>query len=292
MLALFALVLALVGAPREARAWVEAHVEQDDARVTLEPDGSAHVEHTITLKIAGGPLRTLDLRGVDDDAAPDAEAVVMAEKEGHGAKVAGPAAVELMPPDKLDPAKADAPVVGRTLRLRFAERGLSRGLYKLRVRYATSFAARIERTGRSARVRFRGLAWADDGLDNARVTFDLPSAPNPPRGDDGARPVDAPIGPPTGAVGQDGAGHGDVSLVLTSLKRGAGRDEIELLRPYVPRGESVTWAIEADALAFAALTAPPKPAPKSLRARVAERFGDAAQRGAGLAIAGALFSVF
>ena len=67
--ALPALAFALsTAAARPALAWVDAHVEGDDVRVTLDRGGEARVEHKITLKIAGGPLRSLDIRGVDADA--------------------------------------------------------------------------------------------------------------------------------------------------------------------------------------------------------------------------------
>src|SRR4051812_11326703 len=67
----FASLLLILGMSTPALSWVDVHVEADDAKVALDASGTARIEHKIRLKIAGGPLRSMDLRGVDKDAAPD-----------------------------------------------------------------------------------------------------------------------------------------------------------------------------------------------------------------------------
>ena len=100
--ALFALALACLVtlcAPRSARAWVDVNVEGDDVRLTVAPSGMVRVEHRITLKIAGGPLRAIDLRGVDRDAVPEADGYVVPQREAQANSLlsAIPIATELMP---------------------------------------------------------------------------------------------------------------------------------------------------------------------------------------------------
>src|SRR5215212_5192167 len=104
--ALLAVVLILLGA-RPAMAWVDVHVEGDDVRLSLDSSGRARVEHRITLKITGGPMRSL----------------------------------ELVPPGTPKEADASAPV--SVLRVRFqSNRGIGRGVYVLLVRYGTSLSDR------------------------------------------------------------------------------------------------------------------------------------------------------
>ncbi len=274
----FVFAIALAALPRAAFAWVEAHVEADDVHVALERGGKAKVEHKITLRVAGGPLRSLDVHGVDADAAPDPDGFVVPQKEALSGSIASavPVSVELAPPAAKP--RADGSPVPPALKIRFGDRGLARGVYVLRVRYATDLAARIDRSGRIATITWTGAEW-DDGIDTARALFDLPSAPDAPRGperesDDAAR--DAPSTP----------------LVLSSVRRGPMRDEIELVRPYAPKGEAVAWTFRADALAFAPAATPAPPKPKAALATLADHFGAPAQRAALIALAASLFVAF
>ena len=256
--ALFALALAclvFLSAPRPARAWVDVNVEGDDVRLTIAPSGQVRVEHRITLKIAGGPLRSIDLRGVDRDAVPDADGYVVPQREAQQSSLASaiPIATELMAPaNKLED---DGTPALSVLKIRFQnDKGLGRGVYVILVRYTSSLASRITLDGAMARVSWRGPVW-DDGLDSARVTFDFPAAPNEPRLDDGP--------PVLGDVAPTAAGNAAAPITLSTLRRSVTRDAIELMRPYAPKGERITWAVRADARALrgalpdASRTAPP-----------------------------------
>jgi hypothetical protein len=221
--------LALVSLPGTASAWVETHVVADDVRVTLLRDAPARVEHRITLRIAGGPLRSIDLRGVDGDAEPEPDAYVVTEHDASIKSLASAREVtaELLPPDN-KPTKDGGPAP-TVLRLRLGEKGIGRGTYVVQIRYKTRLVERgfVTRDSSSLHVRWQGPVW-EDGFDSARVTFDLPGAPTPPRAEDrGAPGVEAP-------------------LVLSTVRRRADHDEIELLRPYVPIGEAITWSFVAD----------------------------------------------
>lgn len=246
--ALFALVfLSTVASP--ALAWVEAHVAGDDVRLLLDRTGSARVEHRITLKVSGGPLRTFEIRGVDGDAAPDPDGYVVPLREAMGNSLASatPVMSELLPSDSR--VREDGRPTPPTLRVRFdEEKGLKRGVYMLLIRYKTNLAGRglISLDGSMGRVEWRGPIW-DDGFDSARTTFELPSGPTPPRADDtAADPHDDSAPAP--------------SMFLSTVRRGTERDEIELLRTYAAKGESITWAIRVDARALK--TAPPPAPPK------------------------------
>jgi hypothetical protein len=247
-------VALLILVARPALAWVDVNVEADDVRISLDRNGDARVEHRISLRIAGGPLRSIDLRGVDADAAPEPEGYVVPQKEAARGSLASALGVsaERLPPDlKPRPDGSAAPTV---LRVRFDnDRGLGRGVYVLLVRYTTRLGGRITPAGALARVVWRGPVF-DDGFDSARVTFELPAAPNEPRAD--------------GAEPSDGLGGGKSPLVLSTLRRGTARDQLELLRPYAPKGEAITWAIRVDprALPQAAPAAPV--ADKGVRDRI------------------------
>src|SRR6478735_6083668 len=153
---LVACCVLLVGA-RPSYAWVDVNVEGDDVRLIVEPSGLSRVEHRITLKIAGGPLRSIEIRGVDGDAVPDVDGYVVPQREALQSSLASaiPIATELMPPGN-KPERDGSPALS-ALRIRFQnDRGLGRGVYVILVRYATSLASRISPDGAMARVAWRG----------------------------------------------------------------------------------------------------------------------------------------
>jgi hypothetical protein len=124
-------------------------------------------------------------------------------------------------------------------------RGLKRGDYRFEVVYETSLAPRIVRDGAFDRVRF-ALPPLREGVDSARLVLDFPSAPTEPRADTG-----------------DDAD-------LSTLRRNADHDELEIVRPHVAKGEAATFFARVDPKALSALpgapppvaTAAPPPAPK------------------------------
>ncbi len=260
-----AAAFSLFAVPSTANAWVESHVVSDDVRITLSRDAPAKVEHRITVRIAGGPLRTLDIRGVDGDAEPESEAFVVTERDAATKSLASAREVtaELIPPDN-KPSKDGSPQP-TILRLRLGEKGIGRGTYVVQVRYKTRLAERgfIKHDGTIAQVRWKGPVW-EDGFDSARVTFDLPSAPAAPRTEERA----------TGSDGDDGA----APLVLSTVRRKGERDEIELLRPYVPVGEAITWTVVADGRAFDRNAGPPNSPANAKIISISQVTGDAANR--------------
>lgn len=227
--------------PRSALAWVDARVAGDDVRVDIAKDGSARVEHKITLRISGGPLRALDLRGVDADAVPETDGYVVPGKDAASGSLAQaePVNIEMLPPSNRT--QDDGTKDPSIMRVRFdADKGLSRGVFVVFVRYRTELFRRglVHRDGSMAQLRWTGLSW-NDGFDSARATFILPSGPTEPRPDE-APPAD----------NADNAVATVQPSTLSTLRRGTGRDELELLRPYAPKGEAVTWHVRFDARAL------------------------------------------
>ncbi|MBK8258483.1 MAG: hypothetical protein IPK82_38215 [Polyangiaceae bacterium] len=237
------LAFALVAWPRSASAWVETHVVGDDVRVLFEKDAPARVEHRITVRVAGGPLRVLDLRGVDGDAEPESDAYLVTERDAAAKSLTSAQEItaELLPPDNKP--TQDGSKAPSVLRLRLGEKGIGRGTYVVQVRYRTRLVERgfVTFDGTVARIRWNGLAW-EDGFDSAKVIFDLPAGPAAPRVEDRAA-----------------AGAPDAPLILSTVRRKGDRDEIELLKPYVSVGEAPEWKIIADGRAFGKGTASNKP---------------------------------
>ena len=277
-LALFAALL--LAWARPALAWVDLTIEGDDARVTLQPNGAARVEHRITLKIAGGPLRALDLRGVDRNAVPELDGYIVPLREAnqHSLASAVPITVELMPPGN-KPEPDGSPALS-SLKIRFQnEKGIGRGVYVVLLRYTTNLANRITADGAMARVVWKGPLW-DYGLDSVRVTFELPAAPSEPRVADSPTRAQEPADPR--AAGP---------LILSTVKRGLKTDSIELLRPYVPKGEAPIWAIHANLRALT-VTTPRRSQPAPSLNPGGSTITAPAFRTLGLACAAALFLLY
>jgi hypothetical protein len=246
----FALALVALACTRLAHAWTDVHVAGDEVRISTDGTAVARVEHRIRLHVSGGPLSTWDLRGVDSDAEPEADGYAIPVHDAASGTLANAISVEgsLLP---LEKSRDDAPLPLPTMRLRFgSQAGLPHGAYVVLVRYRTNLGSRglFVADGATAKLRWTAPTF-DDGFDNARVTFDLPVAATPPKLDEGAVTEAAEANaakPPT---------------FLANARRVADRDEIELLRPYTPKGDVTTWTIRVDAkiLARPAMAGAPMP---------------------------------
>jgi hypothetical protein len=206
-----------------AFAWVETHLVSDDVRVEVERSGGAIIDHAITMRIQGGPLRSFDLAAADAEVTPLGDStVISAQTEG----ILGlPIPLQVTPgPDGALRINIESP------------RGVSRGIFLFHVRYRKNLLAgdNVRRDGAMLRIRWAGPTW-QEGLDNARCTFIVPSGPTEPR-------------PPGVGAGDHDEGD-DVDeggMFLSQVKRSADHDEVELIRPHVARSEVVTWSIRVD----------------------------------------------
>jgi hypothetical protein len=214
------------------------HETSDDVRLEVAPDGSAVVQHHLRYRVVAGHFKTIDVVGVDPHAEIAPEAVVTPEKGG----------AEL--PARAEPVEKSP----GTLRILIDEgKGLGRGTYLVDVKYRLDLVAAkaLVRDGAMWKLSWTAPA-APEGHDGARVVFDLPSAPTEPRL----------------------AATADATTTLPTLHRSPGRDELELLRAHVPRGEAATWVARVDPRAFPRVVTPdlrppaaPEVAPPSLLAR-------------------------
>ncbi len=227
-------------------AWVETHVIADDIRVDIERSGSAVIDHAITMRILGGPLRSFDMAAADADLTPLTDGtVISAQTEGL---LGLPIPLVIMPrPDG-------------ALRVNIeSARGVSRGVFLFHVRYRKNLLAgeSVRREGAMLRVRFTGPAWPE-GLDNARCTFTLPPGPTEPRAPnmDGRKDD------------RDNSADDEVGMFISQVKRTPDHDEVELIRPHAARAEAVTWTVRVDPRALGEINDPrlrppaPPPSPK------------------------------
>ncbi len=218
--------------PGVAAAWVETQLRSDVVTVDVEPSGAALVSHELLMRIRGGPLKSWELSGVDGDAIPLPNATV-SEVASNGAPAA--------PIPLLLERRDDG-----SLRIEIdREKGLRRGTYLFKLSYRTDLAARgmIEPNGSHVDLRWVGPRLAD-GVDSVRVTFRLPPAQAAPR---------LPVA--TGEHADEGT-----SVLLSSLRRAQDKDELELVRPHVAKGEPVEWRIQVSHRVFPAFESRETPA--------------------------------
>jgi len=236
-----------------AQAWVESEVRSALATVDVDRAGKALVTEDLTLAVRGGPLPGFELSGVDLDAEPLPDASV--------SSVAGSKAQLSATPLLLD--KRD----DGTLRIEVdREKGLRTGVYAFHFQYRTDLLKRdlIRREGNEVEVRWIGPRF-EQGIDSARVVFRLPAGPTPP--------VLPDANSSAGRL-EDGDALGGV--FIGNLHRLADKDELDIVRPHVSRGEPVLWRVRVSAKAFDAF-ANPLPAPRAEKASNAR----ALARGAG-----------
>lgn len=216
-----------------ARAWVETSVLSDFVTIGLQRDGSATVAHELMMKVRGGPLRSFELAGVDTDADLLPDGTVTRARSGKTATTPIPLLFQL---------RDDG-----TLELEIDhKKGIRRGTYLFRFNYRTHLGKRdlITQDGSRVQVTWVGPRFAD-GIDSARVVFRVPAAQLEPR----LPPVDSE------RVGL-GLADDPGGVFLSNLRRAPDRDELEIVRPHIAKGEPVVWRMQADASAFDGYASP------------------------------------
>jgi hypothetical protein len=227
--------LALISS--RAWAWVESEVRSQVATVDVDRTGKALVTQDLTLSVRGGPLPGFELSGVDLDAEPLPGGSVSSVASSKAQLPATPLLL-----DKRDDG---------TLRIEVdREKGLRTGVYSFRFQYRTDLLKRdlIRREGSEVEVRWVGPRF-EQGIDSARVVFRLPAGPTPPTLPD----VNASVGRV-----QDGDALG--AVFIGNLHRLTDKDELDVVRPHVSRGEPVLWRVRVSAKAFDAFANPAPPA--------------------------------
>ena len=218
--ALASLCLFVASSSAEATAtWQEMHETSDDVRLEIAPNGVATVQHHLRYRIVAGHFRTFEIAGLDPHVELAAEAVFKPEKTGSEV-----------------PARIETGKVPGTARIVIDEgKGLGRGPYTVDLGYKLDLVGNrmLSRDGAMWKVAWTAPP-ATEGHDGARVVFDLPTAPTEPRL----------------------AGAAESTTTLATLRRSAERDELELVRAHVPRGEAVVWSARLDPKALPAITTP------------------------------------
>jgi hypothetical protein len=218
-----AAALATVLATGRALAWQEAHEIGDETRVVVDGAGVASEEHRLRWHVQRGPLASIDLARLDPGAVVEPDVAVASD---DGRAVVVHAARAAIRDDGTVRITVDDP------------RALMRGTFTFDVRWRVDMVAagRVARDGATLRLTWSAPP-AAGGLDGVRTTFDLPAAPEAPR----------PIVAESGLIDDSAA---------ATLTRGAQRDVLELVRPHVPGGESVTWTLRLDGHALPLVTDP------------------------------------
>jgi hypothetical protein len=215
-----AVALCALMATARASAWQEAHQTGGDVEVHVDPAGVASIRDVLRWRVVRGPLHWIDLANVDASAVVE-PAVSVAGEDGHTLSAHASRREGNVIRVEVDDAHA-----------------FMRGTFAFDVRWSVDGlkSGLIVRDGAAWR-----LAWssplATDGFEMAKTTFDLPAA----------REAPLAVFADTGAV-DTGA--------LSTLHREPASDVLELVRPHVARGESVTWALRLDPNALAAVVDP------------------------------------
>lgn len=197
----------------------EARTVSDDVRVKVGADGMASVARQLRVRVVAGRYKSFDVGGIVPQATLAADTALLADD--------GRALVAHV---------ARHPKLPDVVRLSFDEpKGLGRGTYAFALSYAVDLVAakNLERDGSSWKLSYAMLP-TNEGRDAARVVFDLPAAPVAPT-----------LADPDGA-----------STTLATHRRLGDRDELELVRAHVARGEAVTWSVHLDPRALPDVTDP------------------------------------
>src|SRR5690606_17919065 len=109
--------------------------------------------------------------------------------------------------------------------------------------YRSNFIERdlLQQRGASIYVTWAGPRLAD-GIDSAKAVFRLPRADSSPRLPE--------------LTGDEALEAGLEGLLVSQLRRGADKDELELVRTHVAKGEPAVWRVQTSAHAFDAFTPP------------------------------------
>lgn len=237
-----ALLCALVVA-RSARAWTETSVKSHLVTVDVERDGSAVIGHELLVRVRGAAMTQLDLDGISTDAEPLPDAAASPATSGPAGETVYPLLLNTGE-DGVLRVEVDA------------KKGLRQGTYLFKFRYRTQLLEQKKLTLRGgwAEVRWIGPRLSD-GLDSARVIFRIPTASTPPKLPD--------------EVDDRGARTELEGTFLANLRRGSPKDELEVVRPHIAKGEPVLWRIVASPKAFDVFGAssPARDSPPAARAQ-------------------------
>ena len=231
-------LLGLVTATTPARAWVEQAVKSDSVTLDVERDGRGVVTHEILLWVRGGPLPEIGVEPVDEDAEILDGASATIAQSGRAAGF---------------PLPLEASKDGAHLRLRVVgAKGLRTGTHLIRFAYRTNLG---DSNHLHVGVLGTTLEWSgprfSDGIDTAKVVFRLPPSSFPPR-----------LGPAAAAGAPENVADDHGGVFLSTFRRTADKDELEVVRPHVAKNEIVAWRVSVDPSTFDTVQPATAKAPK------------------------------
>ncbi len=193
-----------------AWAWVETQIRAYGATVDVDHDGGAVVTSELVMSVRGGPLKRIEVPGVDSDAEPLPDATVTPT-------VQGAASLPLLVERRDD---------GVLLLEVDHEKGIRSGRYAFAYRYRTALRDRglIQRRGPDAELRWQSPRF-EQGIDAMRVVFRVP-------------PMGTAPSLPTYEDNDPAASFG---AFIGNLRRAPDKDELEIVRPHVGQNEAVIW---------------------------------------------------
>jgi hypothetical protein len=198
-------------------------------RIELAADGSARVRHELRLESSTGSLRSFALQGLDPDAEPLPDARITRNDSGAGA-----------------PQPLELHIAGGR-----AELGLERAASLPGKSFSIEFGYQTRLLGRGLLRELPGgqrmqLSWPgprfDDGVDSVTLVVRTGAAGLPPEADD--------RDPETPAANLRAAGG--PGIIMSTLRRSADGDELELVRAHVARQEAPRWRVLLDRTLFTA----------------------------------------
>src|SRR5690606_17899416 len=184
----------------------------------------------VVLKVRGGPFKSMQIEGVDEDAQLNPDATVVQAQAGS--QQAWPLLLH-----KSDDGSLTVEVDDK--------KGLRGGVYQFTFSYQSDFVGRdlLQQRGGSVHLSWVGPRFAD-GIDTPRAIFRIPKGDTPPR---------LPGPQPQGDYEPD---RDLAGLLVSQVRRGPDKDEIELVRTHVAKGEPALWRLQASARSFDAFTPP------------------------------------
>jgi hypothetical protein len=215
-----------------AHAWIEVTVSGDNVVLDVDASGMGLVRHEVLLRIRGGPFKSITIEGVDADAVASTDATLTRAVSGQAAGPAIPMTALVQDGDL----QLGVPRGSR----------VGSGQYLLNFSYGTNLGARglLQPGPELATLRWVGPRF-DDGIDSVRVLFRFPHGSQPPR---------VPQADP--AAGQLGIVAEYDGVFLSDFRRAQDKDELEVVRPHVAKGEPVVWRVQVDAAAVGMVQSP------------------------------------
>ncbi|MEO8182598.1 MAG: hypothetical protein ABI895_27515 [Deltaproteobacteria bacterium] len=237
----FASLVLLLASPLPSWAAGSARVLSSVTRIELASDGSARVRHELRVETTSGSLQSLTVEGLDADAEPLPDARITRTDLAPGPNTPQP--LEL----RLEQGRATLSVGQR--------KGVPGKSFAIEFGYQTQLSSRglIRDLPQAQRSE---LTWSgpgfQEGLDSATLIVRVAAASVPPEAVDTSAEAARPQGSgSTTSASPTGSSPANSGIIMSTLRRSADQDELEVVRAHVARHEAPRWRIRLDRTLFA-----------------------------------------